>query len=142
MKNMMTHLTIVAAALAAAAGSAAAQTYKATIPVAFRAGGTAMAAGTYEFRVDHSTGIARVQIRNTATEESILLVPSPGSDAPKAWLKAGAPMVSLACGRTCSLNQLWTARQVTTIRFPAPKLPKAEVDRAANEVSFALVKTN
>jgi len=139
MKNLTMRWMIVAAALAAAAGSAAAQTYTAEIPMSFRAGEKTMSAGSYEFRVSYTTGQARVQLRNTATSDSVLLLPMAGHDAPVGWRKIGNPMVSFACGRTCALKELWTARDVTTIKFPALKLPKTET---AHEVTFSLVKTD
>ncbi len=47
MKKLTTKLMIAAAALVVAAGAASAQTMKAEIPFAFRAGDKVMAAGTY-----------------------------------------------------------------------------------------------
>jgi len=141
MKKIMTHLTIVAAALAAAAGSAAAQTYKADIPVAFRAGDKVMAPGKYEISVNNSGINTLVRLRNTVTSDSAVLLPFGGHDAPKAWRKAGTPMVGLSCGRTCTMKELYTARDITSLQFAAPKLPKAEVDRAATEMTFTLVKS-
>ena len=142
MKNMTMRWTIVAAALAVAAGSAAAQTYKADIPMAFRVGGRALQAGTYEFAVNYAAGSPFVQVRNMATLDAVLVMPLAGHDAPIAWRKIGNPVVSFDCARTCTLKELWTARDVTTVKFPMLKLPKSESQRAASEVTFALVKTD
>jgi len=124
MKNLTTNLMITMAALAALAGTAAAQTYKAQLPTAFRAGSAMMEPGSYEFTVLNGS---QIQVRNAQTRNTVLLLTIPGHDAPMAWQKIGTPMLSLTCaGRTCSLTRLWNARGISTYEFPAVKLPAGE----------------
>ena len=141
MKTLTTNLMIAVAALAAAAGSASAQTYKAEIPMGFRAGKTVMAPGSYVIRVlTGVNGVAHIAVENRATATTALLLPIPGSDAPKAWRKEGSPKISFACAdRTCSLARLWNGRDLVTYEFATPKLPAAE--RAAI-VTFTMAKTD
>jgi hypothetical protein len=133
MKNLTMRSMIAVAALAVAAGSASAQTYKAEIPMSFRAGSQQLAAGNYDF-VFHggSSGHEFVAVRTADGYAAVILLPSPGSDVPKAWQKDGKPKISFNClGRTCTLAQLWDGRDVSVYAFPAPKLPKAERERLA-----------
>ena len=140
MKSWTNSLMIAAAALTVAAGSAAAQTYKAEIPIAFRAGETVMAPGSYNFKVTRGlSGNVYIALSAADRSSAVLLVPIPGSDAPKAWRKAGAPKISLSCvGKACSLDRLWDAQDLPTYQFRSPKLPAAE--RLA-VVTFSLTRT-
>lgn len=134
MKNFTMQLTIAAAALAAVAGSASAQTYKAEIPVAFHAGSKAMAAGYYDFVVTTSAaGHRTVAVRNNISKDAALLLPIAGSDAPKAWQENGNPKIALEClAGACTLRRLWDGgRDNPTYDFPAHKLAPADKERLA-----------
>jgi hypothetical protein len=143
MKTLMTNTMIAVAALAVAAGNAGAQTYKAQIPMAFRALDAAMAPGSYEFSLINGTGgKAVLVIRNVSSHDAVTLVPFPGSDAPKAWRAEGHPLISFACyGRTCAIRGMWDGRGQSTLQFPVRKLPAAEAERAS-VVTFSLARTD
>jgi hypothetical protein len=133
MKSLMMRLTIAAAALAAVAGSASAQTYKARIPMAFRAGDKVLAAGSYEFVVTSSaTGHQVIWVRSAKSSNSALLVPVLGSDASKEWQSEGTPKIAFEClGSSCSLRRFWKAEDTSTLEFPARKVAPAEKERIA-----------
>ena len=125
MKNSMMRLMIAAAALAVAAGTASAQTYNAEIPMKFRAGSTMMLPGSYAVRVSPGiTGIPQIFVRNLDNQKEIILVPSTGKDAPKAWRDAGKPVFAFECveGR-CLLRSMWTGADLATYRFPGSLTP-------------------
>jgi hypothetical protein len=132
MKTLAMRSTIAVAALAVAACSASAQTYKADIPMSFRAGSTQMAAGSYDFQVVTSSGRANIVVRKADGSAAAMLLPIPGSDAPKAWRTERNPKISFNClGRSCTLGRLWNGRDVSVYEFPARKLPPAEAERLA-----------
>jgi hypothetical protein len=140
MKNLTMRMMIAAAALAVAAGSASAQTYKAEIPMPFRVADKVMAPGSYRFVVGNSSGHAIVSVRSLDTDSAALVVSAPGSDAPKAWLQAGTPKVSFDClGSTCTLRQLWNGRDSFTYAFPSAERPTIDAQRVT-VVTLALIK--
>ena len=143
MKNLTMRLMIAAAALAAVAVSASAQTYKADVPMAFRAGTTVLEPGSYDFSfIMGESGHPIVAVRNVETHVNILVRPIFGSDAPKAWRKAGNPMLAFECtNRTCSLSKLWTAQDIATYEFHVSKVPAAETAEI-HVVSLALTKAD
>jgi hypothetical protein len=143
MKTLTMTSMLAVAALTVAAGSAAAQTYKAEIPMSFRALNTVMAPGSYQFSVvSNTTGKPTLVIRNLASHASAMVMSYSGSDAPKAWRASGHPVVSFACsGKTCSLSALWDGDSVSTLKFPVAKLPAAEAERAS-VVTFSLARTD
>jgi hypothetical protein len=131
MKNSTMRLMIAAAALAVAAGSASAQTYKAEIPVAFRAGGNAMLPGTYQIRREVHGGGPIVHVYNLDSQKHVVLLTSFGSDAPKGWRAAGTPMIALECveGR-CALRSLWTGSGPAMYSFPG-SISRGQDDKVA-----------
>ena len=131
MKTLTMRSMIAVAALAVAAGSASAQTYKAEIPMSFSAGNTQMAPGSYDFRVvTGSSGHAFIVVHKADGSATAMLLPIVGLDAPKAWQKEGKPKIGFNClGRTCTLAQLWNGRDVSVYAFPARKLPPSEAAR-------------
>ena len=141
MKNTTMRMMIAAAALAVAAGTAAAQTYKGEIPVAFRAGEKLMQPGAYEIRVSTAnSGIAHVTVRNADNGATAILVPTYGTDAPKAWRAAGKPVFAFACAEgRCALRTLWTGTDLGTYRFPGRLTPSS--DRQTAEMLVTLVKS-
>jgi hypothetical protein len=143
MKTLTMNTMIAVAALAVAAGSASAQTYKADIPMAFRAFDAVMAPGSYEFSLlNGASGRAVLVIRNVASHDAVTMVPFPGTDAPKAWRAAGHPLISFACyGRACAIQQIWKGTGRDTLQFPVRKLSAAEAERAS-VVTLSLVRTD
>ena len=138
MKTLTMRLMVAAAALAAVAGGASAQTYKAEIPVTFRAGDKLMLPGSYELRVDRSlAGIPQVFVRNLDKNTAIAFVARPGRDAPKAWQAAGNPMIAFECadGR-CVLRSLWTGYETATYTFPGSITPGGDSKMAVMLVTL------
>jgi hypothetical protein len=112
MTRLTTKLMIAAAALVAA-GAASAQTMKADIPFAFRAGGKVMAAGTYQ--VDFLRVGEAVAIRSRHNG-AVVAMPITHKDGVES-----TPKLVLACGRgTCSLSQIWHGSG-TGLVFSTPK---------------------
>jgi hypothetical protein len=144
MKNFTMLSMIAVAALTVAAGSASAQTYKAQIPMAFHAGRTLLAPGTYNFEVRlAATGHDVLMIRRSDDSKLVAyVIPIAGSDAPKSWREKGNPIIAFECaGHDCTLRQLWRGQDVTAFAFPAPKLAPAAAERASI-VTFALTKAD
>jgi hypothetical protein len=133
MKTLTMRSMIAMAALAVAASSASAQTYKAEVPMSFRAGSTQMAPGAYDFQVViRSSGHASVVVHKADGSASAMLLTVPGSDAPKAWQKEGNPKIGFNCvDGTCTLARLWNGRDESVYAFPVRKLPKAEAEHLA-----------
>lgn len=135
MKNLTMRMLFAVATLAAAAVGASAQTYKADIPMAFRAGGKLLTPGTYDFVVSLGpSGQHTVIVRNHhAVKQAAMLATVPGSDAPKAWRNAGTPKIGFECAsQSCSLTRLYNGRDVSAYQFPAPKVAPADKERIAS----------
>src|SRR5215471_13394266 len=96
MKSLTTKLMIAAAALAVATGAASAQTMKADIPFAFRAGGQMLPAG--EYRVEMKGPHATVVLSNFKERRSGILMAISASDAPKDWRDSGTGVLGFECG--------------------------------------------
>jgi len=143
MKTWTMLSTIAVAALTVAAGSASAQIYKAEIPMAFRAGRIALAPGAYNFEVRMSNaGHDVLMIRRGDSKVVATVLPTAGSDAPKAWRDNGNPIIAFECvDHDCTLRQLWGGQDVTALQFPAPKLSPAAAERAS-VITFALTKAD
>jgi hypothetical protein len=141
MKTLTMHSVVAVAALAVAAVSASAQTYKAEIPMAFHAGAKALPAGTYKLSVVQSNnGVPIFTINSAATGRGVYLLTSAGPDASAAWRKAGRPVLSFDClGESCTLRQLWNGRDSATYKFPSRKAPAADKERMAS-ITIALTK--
>jgi hypothetical protein len=118
MTRLTTKLMIAAAALVAA-GAASAQTMKADIPFAFRAGGKAMAAGTYH--VDFGNLGGTVVIRGW-NKSGVMALPTARKEAAES-----TPKLVFQCGRgTCSLLQIWPGYSKPGLEFRTPKLDPRE----------------
>ena len=143
MKSSKMRMMIAAAALAVAAGVASAQTntYKAEIPLAFRAGDKLMQPGAYDVRVSlGATGIAAVTIHNMDNNTTAVAIPTYGNDAPKQWRAAGKPVFAFECAEShCMLRTLWTAKDLSTYRFPGHITTGS--DKQVAELLVTLVKT-
>jgi hypothetical protein len=108
MKTTTTKLTIAAAFLALATGVAGAQSLKADIPFAFRAGGKMMPAGEYTVHTGGSAG-QMVVLRNYYAKQGVVLLSNFQSDPGKAATAAAEPVITFECGiGRCSLVQIWT----------------------------------
>jgi hypothetical protein len=142
MKNLTMRSMLAAVALVVAAGTASAQTYNAQIPMAFHAGGKLMAPGYYNFRVDlNAAGRDILTVSSPDFKQVAMVVPIPGSDAPKAWRAEGNPKIAFECAdNKCSLTKLWTGQGISAYEFPGRKLSRAEHERLAL-VTFDLTKT-
>jgi hypothetical protein len=128
MTNFMTRMTIAAATLVVAAGSASAQYLKAEIPFAFRASGVVMEAGTYQVKTETgNTGIPMFHIRSAAGGRSVLLIGAAPRDPQKEWAAAGQPVLSFECGiGRCALAEVWTGSGRSSYAVPRPKLGRDE----------------
>ena len=124
MKKTMTNLMIAAAFVAAAANVASAQTLKANIPFAFRAGDKVMAPGSYHITVRIQRNV--VTLNNDEAGESALVMAGPATDPAKSWSASGSAVLAFECaGSRCSLAQIYTGgAQSTTI--PHPRLSGGE----------------
>lgn len=128
MKSSTMRLMIATAALAVAAGSASAQTYKAEIPVSFHAGDKLLAPGSYQIHLASGTGRDIVYLRNLDTSTATMLLPGVKSDAPKVWLEDGSPRLAFDClGDMCSLSRMWNGRDTFAYNFLTSKPKPADV---------------
>ncbi len=124
MKSSTLRLMIAAAALVVAAGTASAQTYKAEIPMAFRAAGKLMTPGSYEIRVSRNTATELVFVRNIDAKSAVILVAQVKADPPKEWRKTAEPKVGFACiGGACNLSSPVGRLRHLRICFPLPQAP-------------------
>jgi len=140
MKNSTMRMMVAAAALTVAAGVVSAQTYKAEVPLAFRAGDKLMQPGAYNVQVTLTSGIAHVMVRNEDNGATAILVPTYGSDAPKAWRAAGKPVFAFECiDDHCMLRTLWSGSDLATYRFPGKIGTRS--DKQVAEVLVTLVKS-
>ncbi len=141
MKPKFTRWMIAAAALAAAAGSASAQTYVAEIPLSFHVQNKLMGPGTYRFHVARAASTEVVEIYNSDTHTAGMLLPLRKGDAPKTWRDTGKPVVSFECnGGVCALNGLWDGTSEAAYGFPGLKLPPGEARTA--QVTVPLVRAD
>jgi len=120
MKNLTTKLMFAAAALFAA-GAASAQTMKADIPFAYRAGGKLMAAGVYRVELNGLSGT--VLIHDEGWKTTVIAQPVTHIEGKNQT----APELVFACGReTCSLVQAWPGYAKDGLQFKTPKLHRNE----------------
>ncbi len=122
--SKVTRWMIAAAALAAAAGSAAAQTFTAEIPMSFRVGNKMMLPGSYQVRQVKVNSTEIVYLSNLGTHDRAVTLPGGQGDPSKAWAKNGNPMLGFQCvGGSCALTRLWDGRGQFAYHFGARKLP-------------------
>jgi hypothetical protein len=142
MKSSTMQWMIAAAALVVAAGSASAQTYKAEIPMAFRAADKVMEPGSYEIQVSSGALGNVLFVRNSATQSAVALLATVKSDAPKAWRMSGDPRIAFEClAGACRLQQIWNGSAPFAYVFPAPKAPSGVLAATRLEVlTLAMVK--
>src|ERR1700689_3915174 len=99
MTRFTTKLMIAAAALFAA-GAASAQTMKADIPFAFRAGGKVMAAGTYYVNGRYFRDTVLIRSLHNG---SVVAMPTTHQNG----VEGDARLVFTCARETCSLAQIW-----------------------------------
>lgn len=106
MTNFYTRWMIAALAVTAAAVTASAQTYKAEIPLAFRAGANEMAAGSYKVTMIHVlSGAPMIRLDNEATNKRALVMTASGDSAKT--LNPGSAVLQFECfGADCTLRQI------------------------------------
>jgi hypothetical protein len=123
MKSTMTRWMIAAAAVAAVAGSAAAQTqtYKAEIPLAFRTGGKVMQPGEYQIVLHANMASASFTLYNVDAKTVDGLVAIRSGRLNKAW-QPGVPVLVFECmGGGCMLRQLWNGSDGGAYEFQRPR---------------------
>jgi hypothetical protein len=121
MKSMMTRWMIAAAALAAVAGSAAAQTYKAEIPLSFHVGSKIMRPGEYRIYTHGNGGGAVFTIYNVDTGTADGLSAARNGRVSKTW-QAGVPVLVFECVEgDCMLRELWNGSDGQAFLFPRPR---------------------
>ncbi len=120
MKTLALRGMFAAAALMVVAGVASAQTYRAEVPMPFRAGGNAMAPGSYSIKISASESY-RAILYNSTDRKSAILLGTVLSDPPKAWLASGSPKVTFQCSNgACSLKSIWSGTGSYVQSFPTP----------------------
>jgi len=139
-KNFTKYTMLAVAACTMAAGSAAAQSYKAEVPFAFRAGGKLMTAGSYSVsRSSGAGGITVLRLRNVDSGGGVLLTATSKTGERKG---DPAPKLRFACaGTRCALAAMWVGGDEGAYRFGTPKLDSGETARV-REVEIARVKAD
>ena len=138
MKSLTTKLMITAAAVAIATSVASAQSLKAEIPFAFRAGGKVMAPGTYAVKTDAAKHY--VVLSNFEAKDSTIAMPASLGSPQKNWEADGNPRLAFYCGAgPCQLAQVWTASGYPAMTFAHGKPGSVE---QASLTEIRLVKTN
>ena len=109
MTNFTTRMMIAAATVVVAAGAASAQTLKAEIPFAFRAGKTVMSAGTYEVsKLNQGSGSPLFRVRDEQAKNAIALMPQAAADPTKAVAESGKPAMVFECvASRCALSGIY-----------------------------------
>jgi hypothetical protein len=129
MKSFLIHSMFAAATLVAVAGSASAQSMKAEIPFAFRAGAVLMQPGTYDVVARQGMSSMLFQLQNRDTHESVVLFREGTRDVPKA--AAGVRKLAFLCAAgDCVLSELWTGGEASSV-FSAPKNKSGDPVRIA-----------
>jgi hypothetical protein len=140
MKTLNMHWLIAAAALAVAAGSASAQTYKAEIPFSFRAGRATMLPGAYRIELLPSfSGAVLARVSNMDTSRSVTLFANVDLATPKTLKDVGKAVVAFNCNaEKCELTSLWSGGSDSSFRFIEPAHSRNEAQMAS--VNIALTK--
>ncbi|HTS64765.1 MAG TPA: hypothetical protein VMH28_22230 [Candidatus Acidoferrales bacterium] len=135
MNSLTSKLMITAAAVVAATSIASAQSLKADIPFAFRAGGKVMSPGTYKVTTVNSTHY--IILANYQAKDSVIAMPTALANAPK---NGSDPVITFECGRgPCELVRLWTAAGYPAMTFAHGKSGSANT---AALTDIRLVRTN
>ena len=139
MKTLNMRWLIAAAALAVAAGSASAQTYKAEIPLSFRAGRATMLPGAYRIELLPFSGAVVARVSSLDTNRSVTLFAQVDLATPKEAKDARKAVITFDCnGEKCELTRLWNGVSDSAYRFIEPAHSRNEAQMAS--VSIALTK--
>ena len=142
MTNLTTKWMLAAAAIALAAGSAAAETYKAEIPFAFRAAGAAMQPGTYVVSIGQSNQRPIPVLRSLDSGSAVLLPNYVFEDATgRVSPKGGSKLVFQCGGGSCVLHELSKPGGTETYQFLGPKPARGDDSHIA-EITLTSVKAN
>src|SRR6185295_13605140 len=128
MTSFTKRIMIAAAAVVVVTGSASAQSLKAEIPFAFRAGASAMPAGEYSVSVVQGVTGPAFRISNAASHKSVLLLPGAQTDPQKAWVARGVPVLTFECATSrCALAGIWANTAARLYEIPHVKVSRDEV---------------
>lgn len=131
MKKTITRWMVATAALAVMVGSAAAQSYKAEIPLSFRVGDKVMTPGTYQFQAGGLTGNMMLSVYNVDTKQSALLMAGANGSVSKEWKKINKPVLAFECAENiCALRHMWTGDDRFAYTFPGPRVRSDELRTA------------
>lgn len=121
MKTLTNKLMIVAAAVAAAAGTASAQSMIVKVPFSFSVEKSEMPAGNYTVtRLHQSGGQPIFNLRNTDTNRARLIVPLVAVDTgAKAY--GDTKLVFRCLEGDCRLAQIWTGSLAGAYQLAPPK---------------------
>jgi len=123
MKNTITRWMIAAAALAAVAGSAAAQTYKAEIPLSFRVRDKLMRPGSYRIDLGKMSASGSFYLYNEDTKASVSAVALRSGGVSKAWREGAAPVLAFRCeANVCALDRMWNGSDTFAYRFSGARM--------------------
>jgi hypothetical protein len=128
MTSFTKRIMIAAAGVVIAAASASAQTLKAEIPFAFRAGGAVMQPGVYRVDVQQGATGPSFRISNLASHQTALLLPGASDEPHKAWVASGKPVLSFECTTSrCALAGIWPSYASRSYAIPHAKMSRDEV---------------
>jgi hypothetical protein len=113
---------------------------EAKIPIAFRASGKVLAAGTYQVRMkSRPTGSRLLIISSRNTGQDALALAYPSGEAKAAWKAEGDAVLSFQCGVSrCDLTDVWSGSAEPVYHVPAMGLGKDEPTRTAEIVMHAV----
>jgi hypothetical protein len=127
MKKLTRKLMIATAALVVGAGAASAQTLRAQIPFAFRAGNKVLAPGAYYIDNLRSVISAPVfRISNVHSGRSITVLAQVPVDPQKGWAQGNGMLVFACVSGDCTLAEIWSGSESHAYAFSRPKVGKGE----------------
>jgi len=119
MTNSTIRTIIAAAALTVAVTTASAQTYRAEVPLSFRAGDAKMLPGEYELKLEINGASPKLFVRNLDTHTAVITLATFGEDAPKTWRSAGKPVLAFECTEgSCVLSKLYDGANTFSYAIP------------------------
>ena len=125
MKNLAHKLMVVAAAMAAVAGTVSAQSMKAEVPFSFKVSGTVMPAGTYMVTAAHHTSTPIFRILNTDVSRSVLVLPASSRDEGPSRSREAKLVFRCSVGN-CALAQIWSGTGIGAYDLHLPKPGREE----------------
>ena len=137
MKKLTNTLMVVAAALAAVAGTASAQSMSLKVPFSFSVEKSTLPAGNYVVSSGHTyTGHPIFNLRNTDTKKPHLVMALSAVDAGYKTY-SDAKLVFRCAGDDCALSQIWTGSAIGAyaVRTPAESGEKIRIKAVAATVT-------